>query len=171
MGRLTLSQGLSLPDPFITHDWNVIFTNIPGNAGLDLRQLSFRAQTGALPGVTVEQSIVALKDVEIPYALRQSWSKSMSMTFLEVRDMSTRQAFLTWAKFARNVQTGVGAYMSEYATTIIMELYDATDSVVSVIKLINAWPMEVGEMSLESPGNTGLLPVTFSFAATEENGQ
>jgi len=171
MARLNLSQAQSITDPFITHDWNIIFTSIPGAAGLDLRQLSMRAQTSSIPGITVEPTVVALKDVEVSFALRQTWPKTLSCTFLEVRDMTTRDAFLAWAKFAKNMRTGVGAYKSEYAIDVIMELYDATDSVIRIVKLLSAWPSEVGELGLESPGNPGYLPVTFTYDATDENGE
>lgn len=170
MGRLTLPQAQSIPDAYMTHDWNVIFTSIPGFVGTDPRQLSFRAQTSEVPGMTVEPVVVSLKDVEVNFPLRQTWSKTIQMTFLEVRDMSTRRTFLNWMKFARNMKTGAGSYKSQLVVDIMMELYDSTDTVISLIKLESAFPSEVGALALNSPGEPGYLPVTFTYDSVSEDG-
>lgn len=167
--RLNLSEALSIEDPFITHDWNVIFPTIPGSS-LSSRQLSYRAQTSEIPGITIEPVVVTLKDVELSYALRQTWEKSLSMNFLEVRSQTTRDAFVNWAKLIRSVQAGKGLLKADYVVNLVMELYDATDSVTRTITICNAWPSAVGQMSLESPGSTAQLPVTFTYDYTLENG-
>lgn len=163
MPRPSLDDATSLPDPFLTYNFNLVFgRGIPG--GGDIRSTSFKAQSTSLPGIQIDPVTVPYRGTELQFAGRQLWSKTQEVTFLEVRDISTRTTFRNWLEFARNNNQNSGSYASQYKVDGLIELYDDIPNLVRTIRMVGMFPLNVGDMALDgSTSQAGQLQVTFSF--------
>jgi hypothetical protein len=166
MPRPSFDDATSLPDPFLTYNFNLVFgRGIPG--GGDIRTTSFKCQTTAIPGQQIDPVKVPYRGVEINYAGRAIWSGTFDATFLEVRDISTRTTFRRWMEIARDNNLNQGNFASIYKVDADLELYDDVPSLVKVIKVRGMFPLNMADLPLDgSSSQAGQLSITFSYDRT-----
>lgn len=164
MKRHTLEDISQIKDPLQTYNFGLIIPNVPG--GGDSYQLSLRAQSTAIPGITIEPALVALRGMELVYAGRPVYSHNLPFNYIEARDIKSRQALLRWFYKARDFRGGnaVGAYKEDYATTADLELYDDTGKVVRTVRLFGVFPTALEDIQTDSQSSTvALMTGTFSY--------
>ena len=167
MPRNGLLQALAIQDVQQTWSWGVVIPRVPGVG--DVRSLSAKCISTSVPGYQIEPVKVELQGgIQLQYAGRRVWSMSWQATFIESRDAGTRSALVAWANMIRNPLLGVGSYKVVYAVPIELSLYDDAGIVSRSIKLVNAFPLDVGEATLDQTSAPMQYAVTFSYDVTEE---
>jgi hypothetical protein len=164
MKRHTLEDISQIKDPLQTYNFGLIIPNVPG--GGDSYQLTLRAQTAIIPGVNIEPALVALRGLELVYAGRITYSHSIPFTYIEARDMKTRQALLRWFYLARDFRGSnpVGTYKETYSTTVDLELYDDTGKVIRTIRLFGVFPTALEDLGTDSQSTqVAAMTGTFSY--------
>lgn len=168
MGRPSLSEASALIDPFMVYNWDLSFPDIP--VGGDSRSLRVKMQTTSVPGMQIEQVTVPFRAIELNYAGRQIYTKTLQTTILETRDISTRKLIRDWMEFARNNGRNSGSYKSQYAKRGVMELYDDIPNVTKTITLIGVFPIQIDDLQVDgSQSQAGVWSVTWSYDYTEDN--
>lgn len=166
MGRTSLQNMLSVLDPMVTWNWDISIPRIPGVP--DTRQLTFRAISTTLPETTIETTVWEGHGLRLQSAGRRRFADSWECTFIETRDAGTRDMILTWLEMIRSWGTNTGSYKSEYAVPIELTLYDDKPQPVRGIKLVNAWPTQLGSVSLSQGSEIVQYSVTFAFDLFED---
>lgn len=162
MQRTGLEDISQIKDPLLLYNWGLVIPNVPG--GGNSYQLTLRCQTTAIPGITLEDALVQLRGMELNYAGRPVWSHNLPFTYLEARDMVTRQSLLRWFYTARDFRNNTGSYKEDYATDCDLELYDDVGNVVRTIRLFGVFPKSLDDLATESTGSTvAAFSGTFSF--------
>lgn len=163
MPRPSFDDAQSLPDPYMTYNFNMNLPKIPGS-GADLRAMQYKVQTTMIPGMKIDQVKVPFHGTEINYGGRQVYDGSIEVTILEVRDISTRDAFRKWMEFYRNNNNNSGNYAANVKVNGLLELYDDIPNIVRTIQINGMFPTSVGDMQLDgSQSQAGSLQVTFSY--------
>lgn len=162
MRRTGLEDISTIKDPLLLYNWGLVIPNIPG--GGNSYQLTLRAQISSIPGLNIEPALVALRGMELHYAGRPTWTKSLPFTYIEARDMETRQSLLRWMYLARDFRNNTGTFKEDYAVNCDLELYDDTGAVIRTIRFFGVFPLTLDDLATESQGTTvAAMSGTFSF--------
>jgi hypothetical protein len=168
MPRNGLLQAISITDVLQSWSWGIIIPRIPGVG--DTRSLTSKCISTSIPSMQVEPVKVEMQGgIQLNFAGRRLWGQTFQCTFIESRDSSTRGDLLAWMNLMRNPLLGIGAYKSVYAVPIELALYDDAGLTARSIKLVNSFPTDVGESSLDQTSGVVQYSVTFSYDFTEEN--
>ncbi len=166
MARTSLSDVRSLPDPLLSYNWDLFVPVVPVG---DFRALTIKCQNVTLPGVSVEDVPITLHGVTLKFAGREMFTNQFSATFLETRDMSTRDVIRQWIEYCRNVANNTGQYKVNYETTAQLALYDDKGNTVRTINIYGCFPQMLDEPSLDGSGSQPVLyTVTFNYDFTSE---
>lgn len=88
------------------------------------------------------------KGRKFPYPGTVEDETSMSLTLYNDIHFFHRNALEIWAQNIRSTQTNIGRYPKELFGEVRIYQHDQLGNVLKVIKLINAFPTEVGEIGL-----------------------
>ena len=167
MSRSSLQNVLSLPDAAQTWNFDLFFPSIPGMA--NTMELTYKCQTSALPGFSLDPVQIDLHGVTKKEAGRAVYQHTFTANFLEVVDFSTRAAFRNWREMIRSWKMNTGSVVAAYKVNGQAVMYDNTGAPTLVINIFGMWPEAVQDVSLESSSSTAmLLDITFSFDYTDE---
>lgn len=162
MARTSLSDIRSLPDPLLSYNWDLFIPLVP--SGADFRPLTIKCQNVTLPGVSVEDVPITLHGATVKYAGREMYTNQFTATFLETRDMTTRDAIRSWIEYARNVAANTGQFKVNYEATAQLALYDDKGNAVRTINVYGVFPQNMDEPSLDGSGSQPVLyTVTFNY--------
>lgn len=167
MSRSGLAETQSVLDVLQSWNWDLVIPRIPGVG--DTRPLTYKCISTTIPGSQIEQVPLEIHGVKLNYAGRRVWGGTWEATFIESRDSNTRQQFLTWMDLMRSWVTNTGMYKSVYAVPIELALYDDLPTIVRSIKLVNAFPTQLGDVTLDQSAGIIQYQVTFSYDMTEES--
>jgi hypothetical protein len=162
MARTGLNDIRSLPDPFFGYNFDLIIPNVPG--GGDARSLTIKCMSTSLPGKSTEDTTVSLHGVDVKYAGREMYTHTLSVVYLETRDLGTHRAISAWLDLQRNARNNTGSYKTEYATEANLQLYDDTGAVIQTIKLDGFFPQNMDDSALDGSNSTPVnIAVTFVY--------
>lgn len=164
--RTTIQQMMATPDPFMSWDWELVIPRIPGIA--DSRQFTIRATATSIPGKLMEQLTWEGHGVKLRYGGKVSFDDTWEVTLIEARDMLTRTMMTTWIDFARSWEDNTGAYKEEYAVPASLTLLDSKGQGVRDIQLINCFPTQLGQATLDQGSGIVNYQCTFSFDLLRE---
>lgn len=161
MARTSIQTMMAVVDPLMSWDWEVAIPTIPGVD--DTRQISVRATSTSIPGKSLEQQTWEGHGVKLRFAGKMSFDDTWELTLIEARDNKTRDIISTWIDYARSWLSNSGSYKSEYAVPVSLTLLDAKGTDIRDIQLVNAFPTQLGQATLDQ--GTGIVnyQVTFSF--------
>ena len=161
MARTSLQDMSGLPDPFLSHNWDIIIPNIPGggNSGV----LTIKAANAVIPGITLDVIPVTLHGITLNYAGMERYGQQLPVSYLETRDLGTRTQMRNWMEFARNTRQNSGVEKSAYATTANLVLYDDVPIIVRTVTAYNIWPAAMDEVQLEGTGASQAIFVRIGF--------
>jgi len=113
---------------------------------------SFNATDARTYGATFQMPFV---DVYAP----------LTFTFIVGTDMFERNFFDAWSYTIQDPETSDFNYVSEYATTVSISQLDEFDNINYTAILYQAWPITIGQMTLEYGqfNSYHKLPVTFTY--------
>lgn len=161
MARTSIQAMMAVVDPLVSWDWEVAIPTIPGID--DTRQITVRAVSTTLPGKSLEQLTWEGHGVKLHFAGKMSFDETWELTLIEARDNKTRDMISTWIDNARSWLSNSGSYKSEYAVPISLTLLDSKGTDLRDVQLVNAFPTQLGQATLDQ--GTGIVnyQVTFSF--------
>ena len=146
-GRIGLPDIAALPDPLLQYQAELFVPTIPGSgSGTGLKT---RLKTFAIPGEEKEDVEVTLHGVTLKYAGRTTYTHTMSLTFIETRDIYVMTQLKAWLAYSRNILQTQGTYKSQYSTTAYISLYDDTETVVQTIKIFGSFMQSMTEVNLD----------------------
>lgn len=167
MAKPGLSELRSLPDPFQTQNF-ALFVNVPSPGG-SARRLTLQCQSTGLAGLSNDQVTVGLHGVEAMYQGRPMWEKTLTISFVETRDMVIRDTLRGWIEFARNARNNTGAYKAEYESTGDLVLYDDRYRPIKTVRHFGFYPNNLSEVSLDgSSSAVGIVQCTFLYDFTAD---
>jgi len=167
MARTGLSDIRALPDPLMGYNFDLVIPNVPG--GGDARSLTIKCMSTSIPGMSTEDVTVSLKGIDTKYAGRPMYTHTLSCTYLETRDLSTRDAIRNWIKLQRDFRANTGSYKSDYATTASLMLYDDTGAAIRQISLEGFFPQNMDDAALDGGSSTPVnIAVTFAYDSFDE---
>lgn len=161
MARTGLEQVLSLPDPLLSYNFDLVIANVPG--GGNSRSLAIKCMTTSIPGVQIEPSLVQLHGAEAQFAGRIMYTKNLPFTYLEDRLIDSRTSLLNWFYFARDIRNNSGAFKSEYATIGDMKLYNDKGEIARTIRLYNMFPLTLEDAGMDG-ASSNPVQITGSFS-------
>lgn len=161
MARSSLQDVQSIQDPAQSWNFDLFLPNIPGST--DTRDLTFKCMTVDLPGSTVEKVETALHGVNLVYAGRKTYSHSLTATFLEAADYSTREKMRRWHEM-RSWTANTGMLASAYKVSAQVALYNDLPQIVKVCNVAGLWLETFAEVPLDGgASNLVTLQCTFSY--------
>ncbi len=163
MARTSYSDMSGLPDPVLSYNFDLIIPNIPG--GGNTRALTIKCQSSALPGMSLEDVTVSGHGIELKYAGRPVYTHTLSASFWETRDMTTRDALMAWMLLGRNAKQNTGDYKVNYSTLAQTLIYDDTGSnVIRTIQYEGFYCQDLQEIALDGGQSTALqVQATFFY--------
>ncbi len=159
----------NLTNPAKSYLWYVMFTNPIG--GGDADALDTRCRSASIPGRSVGTIDIPYKGtagIRVPGKLQMSHSWSVS--FLEnTEDQKTYNALYAWHEAIVGARTGIGGPDLAVKSDIYLRCIDQAGNVWLTIKLIGAFPSELGDVSLSYEDNSTIqFPVTWSYDRWEK---
>lgn len=163
MARSSYADMSGLPDPVLSYNFDLLIPNLPG--GGNSKALTIKCQSTSLPGMSLEDVTVAAHGIELKYAGRPIYTHTLSATFWETRDMTTRDALMANMLLARNAKANTGDYKVNYSTLGFILLYDDTGSnVIRTTQLEGFYTQDLQEVALDGATSTALqMQATFFF--------
>jgi hypothetical protein len=162
MARTSLADVSSIADPATSWEYDLLLPSIPGSS--DTRQLTYRCQSSALPGVGLEPVEVALHGVVLKFAGRAIYTHTFESVFMEGSDYATRTAFVNWKESARSWVNNSGTLASQYKVNAQIVLYNSLPQVTKTVNIFGLFPETVGDYPLDgSASNLMTLTVTWQF--------
>lgn len=163
MARSSYAENRSLPDPLFSYNFDLVIPNVPG--GGDGRMLKLKCMSTSIPGVSLDDVEVTLHGATSMYAGREIYTHTLQATFLETRDLSTRDALNGWIAFARSARTNTGTYKVQYATDADLLLYDDTGSnVIRTIRMEGFYCKAMDDAAVDGSSSTAVtIGATFSY--------
>jgi hypothetical protein len=89
--------------------------------------------------------------------------KEMPLTFMDTKDFALRKKFDTWFKDVFDPKVGLG-YMVDYVKNVIVVGLDRQDFPQYTATLLNAWPMDIGEIQFDSSSADSYATFTVTLA-------
>jgi hypothetical protein len=121
-----------------------------------------------IPSPTIEPAMWEGNGMKLQYAGKLTYTNSWTADFIETRDSLTRDAFINWINIQRSWALNTGTYKSVYAVPVELALYDSMNQVTRSIKLVNAFPLTLGEPALDQSSGIVTYSTSWSFDLTEE---
>lgn len=162
MGRSSLQDVLSLQDPAVSWNFDLLLPSIPGSS--DTRDLTFKCMTTDLPGSAIDPVEVALHGVTLQYAGRKTYTHDLNATFLESADYMTREKFRRWQESMRSWRNNSGSLAAAYKVQAQIVVYNDIPAVVKTCQVTGLWPATINEVPLDgSASNLVTLQIGFKF--------
>jgi hypothetical protein len=128
-------------------------------------QLSLRCETTELPSrtfATAERKVGSNPSQKFPYIASYN---DISMTFIVSEDMSEKTFFDTWMEYINPTYSFNFRYKQDYVSSILVNQYDATNTLTYSINLIDAFPVAVNQLDLDwSTEGHHKLTVVFAYS-------
>jgi hypothetical protein len=102
---------------------------------------------------------------------RQTFSKTISATFVETVDGAVLNALLNWKEIVVGTRSGNGAYKKQYSALGTLGIIDTSGYVVHQQSIFYMFPTEVSNISLDgSSSGPVAISTTWSFDFVELDG-
>lgn len=130
-------------------------------------ELQFRCETAQLPSrtiMTTEQKIYGYTE-KYPYATSYD---DITLNFFVSDDMQEKKLFDDWLNYVHPKSTYNMRFKNQYETTITIKQYDTENKETHTVKLLEAYPIAVGELELNwASESIHILPVVFAYSRWE----
>jgi hypothetical protein len=143
--------------------FQVIIPNM--GSGADGELFILFCQAASLPGATIQ---VKKQNLFGPTYIRPAninYGEQLSLSFLCDKDMIVKRGFDEWVHQVINKSSFTVAYQSSYARDVIIHQLDNAEKVVYGIKLVGAFPISMGALSLSQSAvdRFHILPITLAY--------
>ncbi len=162
MAKPALLDILSIADPMLSDNFELIFGSIPGSS--DTQPFRIQCRTASKPGMTLEQVTYDLFGHTVEFAGRLTYSHTMSVEYVENYQGSITRALEKWQELIRSHRSQHGSFKADYTVTADLNIYDQTGELSLNYRVFNMWPTEVPELAFDGSSATALsVGATFSY--------
>lgn len=129
------------------------------------RKLTYRCESAQLPGrtfATMDRKTYGPVE-KLPYLTTYN---DIDLTFILDDDMKTKLMFDAWLDLVNPKQTNNLNYRSTYATSMIINQYDAANKKTYSVELKDAYPISMNQLDLDWASD-GVHKLTVTFAYTK----
>lgn len=154
------TKGLARQNRFLVQINNIDFSFDMGG-----RELALMCQSASLPGATVVTRTQSIFGPNYVRPASINYGDNISMSFLCDKDMAVRKLFDDWIHQVVNASSFTVNYKERYARDIVISQIDESENPTYSIKLIDAFPIQIGALALNQSAldRFHVLPVTFSY--------
>ena len=167
MGKVTLDEVIGLQDPLTSSMYELIFLDIPDAVikppGYTDRLVAVACQSCTLPGKTIEDVPVDLHNSIIHYSGKVTFGGTMTLTFVETRNMLFYHFFYDWMSYIKSHKTQLGQYKVKYSSQAILRIFDQNQTVVGAFKVYGLWPNTLPELTFDGGNALITIPAGFMF--------
>lgn len=143
--------------------FNILIDSAPPASGLTSDPTPYLVRSSSLPGGTIDPIEVPWQGMQYKIGSTHTFD-NWSCTFNVDMESQIRKNFLQWQRAIHNPEDNVQGLPKEYFGVIKLELLHVDGSVLLTYTLHDAWPTEVGEISLDySSKDVAQFDVTFSM--------
>lgn len=160
MGKVTLDEAQTILDPLLSDNFELTIPKPPVG---DAERLRIHVKTAVKPGMTLEEALVEVFGHAINHAARKTFSRTMSVTYVENKDLVITKIFEEWNELIRGTETQTGAFKSEYATDAYFTIFDQKGNEVAKYKIRGIWPKTTPELSFDNGAQALEAPIEFSY--------
>jgi hypothetical protein len=134
-------------------------------SGADGELFILLCQAASLPGATIQ---VKKQNLFGPAYIRPTninYGEQLSLSFFCDKDMIVKRGFDEWIHQVINKSSFTVAYQSSYARDVIIHQLDNAEKIVYGIKLVDAFPISMGALSLSQSAvdRFHILPITLAY--------
>lgn len=154
------TRGLAKQNRFLVEINNVNFSS-----ELDERILPLFCQSASLPGATISVQKQSLFGPDYIRPTNINYGDSLSMSFLCDKDMLIKKMFDLWIHSIVNMSSFTVNYKEKYARDIVVSQLDEKENITYSVKLVDAFPVQIGSLSVSQTAidRLHILPVTFAY--------
>ena len=139
-----------------------IMLNIPG-ASLSTDQTRFLVKSSAVPESTIDVAEISWQGMVYKLPTTHTYS-DWTVTFAVDSSQDLYNDFMNWQKMIHDPKTNIQGSPESYMQDQEVWLLDTSGQVSKRIKLVNAWPSGLGEVTLDySSKETQEFAVTFTY--------
>ena len=161
--RIQLAEIQSLPDVLTNESFVLMFGSIPGES--ENKRLTLQCQSAVIPGTTNNKVSSTLAGFTRHQSGTRTWQGTMSVTFLETKDMAVLSRLRTWDQYCRGTQSGVSiGYSEDYTVDGELTVFDSTGAKSTSCKIYNMFPTDVPDITLDSSGQAAAVTVSVTFS-------
>ena len=127
--------------------------------------LTQKVRTVTIPQKSVETFEINWKGRKVQHSGRDASAKQVTVEFWSTEDRGAYSFFNDWINSINNDEIGGGVTKDVYKGEVVIRTY-ATDSssVTGTNRLVNAWPSELSDVSLDYTNSDAMVfSVTFTF--------
>ena len=126
------------------------------------KDVSILCETTGIPGIDLGsvETQYGIKRRKIPNSFDQ---QDVTFTFTLTNDYFSRNFLNTWMNSVVNRLDGTFNYKSTYVSDIVVQQLDSNNFPVAGVKLYNAYPTNVQEISLSNTNDNSYAVVTATF--------
>lgn len=121
---------------------------IDNPAGGDTGTTRYLVQSSSMPPTTIDPIEVNWQGMVFPLGSTQTFS-DWTVTFRLDSSSQLRKDFMNWQKMVHDPVTNVHGSPNDYMQDQEIQNLDPQGSIIEKLKLINAWPTTVGELTLD----------------------
>jgi len=134
------------------------------------RNLTFRCESTALPGRTLETTQKKLGSAPVEYFPYHSNYQQATMTFIVSDDMSEKLFFDSWMELINPTTTYNFEYKANYTTDITITQYNLENQPTYSSVLQEAFPIDVNQLDMDwSTDSYHKLAVVFVYKQWQNN--
>lgn len=146
---------------------NIVTNLLKGNSAMagsinNPRDISVLCETTGMPGIdigTIETGY-GIKRRKLPNTFDQ---QDIQFTFMVTNDYFSRNFLDTWCNSVVNKLDGTLNYKSDYASDIVIQQLDTKNFPIGGVKLYNAYPVSVQEVSLSNMQDNDPTKIVATF--------
>ena len=170
MGRITFQQINNLPDTLDSNAFELLLGVLPGSG--NSLPLTLKCQTVSIPGFSNEAFESNLHGYVKKFRGRKMFSRTLSVTYLEVSDGSTYKALKSWDEYIAGSRSGnSGGFQIDYSVQSSLVIYNTIGNVASRINFVNMFLQEVSDIQLDGNSSQPMqVSATLSFDQIEVDG-
>lgn len=170
MGKPTLDEAISIGDPLLSDNYELIFGSLPDVLGSEVsRALRIQCRTATKPGMTIEEVLVEVFGHTVRHAGKNTMTGSMAIEYAENSEMAIYRPLEAWVNYCRSHETQLGAFKEDYAVDAEFKILKQDGSVAATYKVKGVWPKTVPDLSFDGSSSQALpVAVEFSFDGYEE---
>jgi len=126
----------------------MVMIEMPFDTSFNTEQTKYLVNSTTIPSSTIEEIEINWQGNVFPVGGTHTFA-DWTVTFRLDRNANLRNDFLEWHKRIHNPETNIHGIPSEYMQDEEIWQLDAQGEVIKKMQLVNAWPSEIGEISLD----------------------
>ena len=140
--------------------------DFPGNTGGDMELASFMIKAASLPASVIGQIEVPFRGRKLKVSGDRTF-ETWTVTVINDTGMDIRNAFERWSnaisQHGVNESSYVGTGALDYMRNITVEQLDRSNATVKTYTLVDAWPLNVGNIELNYDTTDTIEEFTVEF--------